>query len=252
MKKIRLICATRVSAAEFPTMTLLGRSLNYFLSRSSEFELRLFPDNKLGLPILYNQAIDEVRDSPRILVFIHDDVHFLDIFWPATIREGLACFDLIGVVGTKRHYPRQVSWMHYLKENDGMSVNTIEKADASGAVGFLKNIDGIPDPGKREETPAGSLAYLDNQFLSYFGPSRQQVCVLDGVLLACNSDTLVDHRLRFDESFDFHFYDMDLCRQFENNALRAGTWPISLLHASYGSYDSRYIVNHSAFVAKWG
>jgi hypothetical protein len=251
MKRIRLVCATRVSAADFPTMTLLGRSLNYFLSHSSEFELRLFPDNKLGLPILYNQAIDEVRDSPRILVFIHDDVHFLDIFWPATIREGLACFDLIGVVGTKRHYSRQVSWIQYLSD-DGMHVGHIEKADASGAIGHIKKIDSIPDPGQREITPGGSLAYLDYQLLSSFGPSRQQVCLLDGVLLACNSDTLIDHHLRFDESFDFHFYDMDLCRQFEKNALRMGTWPISLLHGSYGSYDSRYIVNHSAFVAKWG
>ena len=43
---------------------------------------------------------------------------------------------------------------------------------------------------------------------------------------------------RFDEQFSFHFYDMDFCRQCEQKGLRMGTWPISVIHQSGGSFGS--------------
>lgn len=250
MKKIRLVCATRVSASDFWTKTLLGRSLSFFRDCSHEFELRLFPENKLGLPVLYNLALDEVRNEPQILVFVHDDVHFLDFFWPASIREGLASFDLIGLAGCKRRYPRQMSWILYLYGTD--SIGKIERCDASGMIGHLASADIERDAGQRDLAPAKPITLIDSQILSYFGPPRQQVCLLDGVLLACNSNTLVNHEIRFDERFEFHYYDMDLCRQFERKELRMGTWSISVLHASQGSYNSQFFADYPKFANKWG
>ena len=42
--------------------------------------------------------------------------------------------------------------------------------------------------------------------------------------------------LRFDEQFDFHFYDLDFCRQAELKGMTMGTWPISVVHESGGAY----------------
>ena len=220
-----------------------------FRAYANEFEIRLFPENKDGLPVVYNRALEEVRDAPRILVFIHDDVHFLDLFWPGSIREGLANFDLIGVAGCKRHYARQASWMQYLEGIE--SVRSIERSDASGVLGHLRRVENADVAGLQSSVGGGPVSFLDNQMLSYFGPARQQVCLLDGVLLACNSETLIDHDIRFDERFDFHFYDMDLCRQFERNELRMGTWSLSILHASYGNYDARFGEVYLKYVTKW-
>lgn len=50
---------------------------------------------------------------------------------------------------------------------------------------------------------------------------------------------LVDKNLRFDEWFDFHFYDMDFCRQAEIASLGLGLWPISLIHLSAGNLQGR-------------
>ena len=50
--------------------------------------------------------------------------------------------------------------------------------------------------------------------------------LLDGVFLAAHSAVLLQQRLLFDEIFDFHFYDLDLCRQAERQGVRMGTAPI--------------------------
>jgi hypothetical protein len=42
-------------------------------------------------------------------------------------------------------------------------------------------------------------------------------------MLAARSNTLAEKGLRFDPLFDFHFYDLDFCRQAELRKLRMGT-----------------------------
>ena len=77
MKPIRIVCGTRVSEQEFSTKTALGRSL-VIHQAANPVEIRLFAENKQGLSTIYNRAIDEARDNPAILVFVHDDVHVCD------------------------------------------------------------------------------------------------------------------------------------------------------------------------------
>ena len=245
---IRLVCATQRSETEFWADTLLGRSLTFYRQYAAKFELRLFPNNKTGLPKLYNQAIEEVRHVPRTLVFIHDDIHFFDMFWPESIEAGLVEFDLIGTLGCKRHYPNQLSWVHVWT---GEKVINPNREDVSGAVGHfasgemevaMNTIPAKPD----HLSPFGARIYF-----SYFGPSGQKVVLLDGMLMACKSQTLYESDIRFDETFDFHFYDMDLCRQFEKNSLRMGTWRVSVLHGSHGSYSKNFLKNYPDYVSKW-
>ena len=95
----KVICATRASRDGFATQTALGRSLALF--PHPFIELELHAGNRTGLATLYNAAIDRCRSHPAYLVFAHDDVHLLDLFWPHHVMQGLKRFDVIGAVGNR-------------------------------------------------------------------------------------------------------------------------------------------------------
>jgi GT2 family glycosyltransferase len=71
-----------------------------------------------------------------------------------------------------------------------------------------------------------------------YGEPRQEVKLLDGVMMAVRSRTLLESDLKFDTRFDFDFYDLDFCRQAEQRGLRMGTWAISIVHESAGKLGS--------------
>jgi GT2 family glycosyltransferase len=80
----------------------------------------------------------------------------------------------------------------------------------------------------------------------------QEVKLLDGVMLACRSEDLFNHDLRFDEQFDFHFYDLDFCRQAELRGLRMGTWRISVVHEGVGDMRTASWKNgYRKYLDKW-
>lgn len=224
--KFRFVCATREAASQFPERTALGRSLAPYL-RGPAVDLKLFANNRRGLPSLYNEAIREAAESPAILIFVHDDVHLCDFFWAVHILTGLRNFDVLGLAGNVRRVPRQPSW-HFI--DDSWTRDAPE--NLSGTVAHGK---GFP--------PASISAY---------GPPGRQVKLLDGLLLAVHSQTLLAKRIEFDERFDFHFYDMDFCRQAETQQLRLGTWPLSVIHESIGNFDSPgWRAAYARYLEKW-
>jgi hypothetical protein len=223
--KIRVIVATRESESNFFAKTATGRSLSIY--QSPFIEIRLFPNNTSGLPSLYNIAISESNDDPAILVFIHDDVHILDFFWVGQILDALVQFDLVGLAGNKRRVSKQPAWA-FIDSNFTWD----NRENLSGVVGHGK---GFPP---------------DN--LSLFGPTRQEVKLLDGVMLIANSVTLLRHDIKFDEQFDFHFYDLDFCRQIEQKGLKMGTWSISVIHESGGNFGSEgWSRGYQRYIEKW-
>ena len=86
--KIRFVCATRVTQEDFFAKSALGRSLT-LLAQVVSVDIRLFPSNSTGLPVLYNTALREAVQDPAILVFVHDDIHICDFFWANSIAGGL-------------------------------------------------------------------------------------------------------------------------------------------------------------------
>ena len=223
--KIRVVCASRQPKETFLTATALGRSLA--LCRFPFVEVRLFDSNTKGLPTVYNTAIQEALNNPAVLLFVHDDVYLCDFYWPGQVIDGLAAFDVIGLAGNKRRVSRQPAWS-YIDENF-----TWDKPEnLSGVVGHGQ---GFPP-----------------RVLSVFGPTRQAVKLLDGLLLAADSRTLHGSQVRFDERFQFHFYDMDFCRQAERAGLRMGTWSISAVHESGGNFASEgWRQGYAAYLEKW-
>lgn len=223
--KIRLVIASRVAQQDFFSKTATGRSLA--LCRPSFLDICLFPSNTEGLPLLYNRVIRDSAKDPATLVFAHDDLHLLDYYWYARIKEGLSQFDVIGLAGNKRRVPRQPSWAFV---NEQFTWDQPE--NLSGIVGHGT---GFPP-----------------QNLSIFGAPREKVKLLDGLLMAAESQTLVDNELFFDEQFDFHFYDMDFCRQAELKNLSCGTWDLSLIHESGGNFGSPgWKLGYQKYLDKW-
>lgn len=211
-EKIRFVCATRSTTEEFFSKCPLGRSLPLYRTfpRGQRIELRLFRENREGLPSVYNTAIEEARTDPAILVFIHDDVFLSDYYWASHLLEGLSAFEVVGLAGNRRRVARQASWMYL----DGEFTRDAEE-HLSGVLGHGEGFPNLKQ-------------------LSIYGEPCQEVKLLDGVLLAVRSPKLIETGLRFDPQFRFHFYDMDFCRQAELAGLRMGTWAISAIHASAG------------------
>lgn len=224
--KTRLVIATRETEAGFFSNRATGQSLSG--KQVEPFEVRVFAQNSRGLPAVYNDAIREAQGDDVALVFVHDDVFFLDYFWVERLREGLEQFDLVGLAGNRRRAAGQPAWAF---------LDTRFTWDAR------ENLSGVIGQGP---------AFKPEAVLN-FGPSRQRVKLLDGTLLAIRSRTLRDKGLHFDERFDFHHYDLDFCRQAEVLGLTAGTWDLSIVHQSYGGFLSdAWNASLLRYLEKWG
>lgn len=223
--RIRVICATRADREGFFSSTALGKSLS--LHRPEGVEVRLFPRNEQGLPAVYNTAIAESASEPALLLFIHDDVHLCDFHWPERLRDALGSFDIVGLAGNRRRVPGQPGW--------GITDEKFTKDKRANLSGTVAHGSGYP-PLSIDE----------------FGPARQKVLLLDGLFIAARSDALQAKSLRFDERFDFHFYDLDFCRQAERLGLTMGTWPIAVVHESPGGYSSDgWRQGYDRYIEKW-
>jgi GT2 family glycosyltransferase len=167
-------------------------------------------NNRRGLPNVFNSHIVE-ENREKILAFTHDDVRIEDFWLSARLDEGLRAFDVIGVAGNRRRRPNQASWA-------------------------------FTAPGRWDmtESLSGAVAHLQgsSEAVSYYGPSKRKCKLLDGVLIAVRASVLIASGLRFDEQFDYHFYDLDFCRSAQSLGLTLGTWPIALTHVSGGSFES--------------
>lgn len=223
--KIKFVVATRVSEEKFWTETATGRSLSLYCFPF--LEVVLTANNKLGLPTIYNRSIEASIQDPAILIFAHDDIHLTDFFWVDQVVNSLNHFQLVGLAGNKRRVPNQPAWPF---------INHELIWDAP------ENLSGIVGHGKG----------FPPEHLSFYGPPLQRVKLLDGVMLITDSNTLKESAIRFDERFDFHFYDMDFCRSFEIQGLSMGTWPISIVHESIGSFGSEsWNMGYTKYLDKW-
>jgi len=235
--KLRLILPTRELEENYDTHTPLGRSLALcpaLLADQYPVERRLFGMHAkralgaeiIGLPKLFNIAIREAQDDPAILVFMHDDIEMRDFFWPHHVVQGLEKFDMIGLAGNVRRTARQASW-----GSIGGDLRLVDRGNHSGTVAHASEF------GVR---------------VNHFGPSHMECKFLDGLFLAVNSETLLRHGIFFDERFEFHFYDMDLCRQMEVAGLTMGTWGISVVHNDNGSYANlEWKEGYLKYIEKW-
>ena len=207
---IAIVAATPYSEDTFWSSSPLGQSLDRLGLRNESCTEIAFA-NLEGLPDFYNRHLSETTTADAV-VFLHDDVWLDDFFLITRVLEGLQHYDVIGVAGNRRRLPRQPSWA------------------------FIDTQFNWDDP----EHLSGTVAMGDYPFgqLSVFGHCPADCELLDGVLLAVKSASIMPTSVRFDPAFPFHFYDLDFCRQARNAGLRLGTWPIAITHQSGGSFGS--------------
>ena len=78
--------ATRERLDNFFTNTARGRSLARATNR--QVEIRVFTENRNGPPKTCHYAIRESADDPTILVFVRDEVYFIDYFPSIEPKKG--------------------------------------------------------------------------------------------------------------------------------------------------------------------
>jgi GT2 family glycosyltransferase len=187
-------------------------------------------ENRHGLPKIYNQRIN-ATDQADILVFLHDDLWLDDYHLIDRVIEGMNRFDVLGLAGSNQRTPFQVSW-------------AFEAATGNGNFAW-KNFENLSGFVAHGEKPFGEV--------SRYGTTPMEVELLDGLFIAAKKSKLIESGVRFDERFDFHFYDLDFSRTAHRAGLRLGTWPIAVTHQSGGRMGTpHWCEQYRKYIEKWG
>jgi protein O-GlcNAc transferase len=222
---VEIISATKLSENDFWNKSALGLSLKRHLKQDARLSVKVAFENSRGLSDIFNDYIDQADDD-AILVFIHDDVWIDEANFTDAVIAGLERFDVIGVAGNRRRLPNQSGWAfidHKLTLED--------KENLSGGIAYSKSAFGAVD---------------------VFGLAPAECELLYGVFLATKKSSLNKNTVRFDEQFDFHFYDMDFCRSAKKSGLTLGTWLISLTHQSLGDFGTKHwLEKYQSYLNKW-
>ncbi len=232
LKAIRIITATQLTEKDFYTHTRLGASL-LNISFDKEIYCNAVFGNSgeaaRGLSEIFNLFID-AQYAHEILLFVHDDVSIDDYFIRQRLNDALQHYDVVGVAGNIDADDNDVSW-YFKPAADDQSLEKIETEKLSGAVAH---------------------AQAERKAVNYYGPSPASCQRLDGCFIAINTEKILRARLRFDERFRFHFYDLDFSRSCHEAGLKVGTWPIAITHASGGSFGTTvWLESCRDYVIKW-
>ncbi len=231
--RLLLVSATRRKLPEFVTGTLLGRSLlgaqvaagkaltakalrqikgvALFADAGDQpgIDLAVVPENATGLATLYNRflAAGLAGDGYLGIVFVHDDVAFLEPGAGAKLRDGLAAHPVIGLAGARMVRLSTPCLWHRMARPE----------ERSGRVAHPPAEGGIPS-------------------WSEYGPVPRPCVVVDGCCLGVRLGAVADAGLGFDEAIPtpFHFYDLLFCLGAVSRGLGVSTWPVAALHGSKG------------------
>jgi hypothetical protein len=200
MKNYKIISATQKNQQEFQNESQISLSVDK-LGISNK--TKIIYENKIGLPKLYNSFItDEYKDY--FLLFVHDDVLIEDLFFEEKVFLAFEKYDIIGLAGAKKcNLNSQMSAWHMM----------CNRSDMVGEVSHSKN---------------------KTYWTSVFGPTDSRALVIDGLFIGVNVERLLETNTRFDESFDFHHYDISFCLQSNENKLKIGVFPLKVTHFGLG------------------
>jgi hypothetical protein len=198
------------------------------LLRSHQYQellsAKFFFDNKVGLSKLYNQFLTP-QYAGQIVVFVHDDVSIQDLMFCSKLRSAHREYDVVGLAGgdgAKSHDPSIAPLWHIMSEQ------------RFGAVAHPTEQDGAVT-------------------VAAFGPTPRPCKYIDGLFISIDVDKALAKDLKFDEDFDFHFYDLALCERTTQKQMKVGVWPIWVVHQGLGdSYQSESWQNNARkFIKKY-
>jgi len=185
-------------------------------------EYQFFENNRRGLPECYNECLDKMAGSDRILVLAHSDLTLADVFVREKVNQALTVFDILGVVGSATFDIRKAT-EHY-----------------AWRIWPPEQLSGAVEHGFGREATQWCV----------FGPAPRRCVILDGMFLAIDLRSIGNVRL--DPQFTFHLYDLDFCLTAHLAGRLLGTTNVYLQHLSAGQYTSEpYRRSLGEFRAKW-
>lgn len=206
------------------TKTRLYKSLEPYYD--IEEICRFYEFNKYGLSEVYNTALETYGYTFDYIHFIHDDVEILDNW--KRIKDDIESrptWMITGVAGASKieiNYPS------------------------------LWNTMGDPKSFK------GSLHHLTDDKMHYFstpcGIRPAKTVLLDGVYMCVNTKLYIEHRIKFDEQFKFHHYDLDISLQAVKAGFDIGVGNFNIAHESHGLTslnDKNWQESNDLFLKKW-
>ncbi len=221
MKNVRIVVATTASEEEFYQNCWLGKSIRRLAFRDRIVESIHFNnrgEKALGLCSIYNQYLATAYEE-ELLLFVHDDVWIHDTFLWHRLSDALHVFDVIGVAGNKDPEDPAIAWAAKAAPPPQW-YETYGPDRISGAVSH------------------GSSPFDPAPELHQYGNVPEQCKLIDGMFIAVNVQQVLKTKARFDESFRFHFYDLDFSKTCCREGVRLGTWPIATTHRSTGAFGT--------------
>ena len=220
-----VVCTAKTEAQreELPLIRSLEKMA---LEGNWEVRVNVEFENKAGLTVIYNMALDSIQDSDY-MIFTHDDIALNDAYFFDKIIASQ--FDLTGPVGGKAWaIPGGFDLAHR------PLIWTVATC-GRGASGFM--LHDLHDGGMMP---------------SSYGIAPARTATLDGSMIIFGRRAM-DSGLRWDEQFNFHWYDMDICAQASKQGLTVGTAPILLTHGSVGGSVSQpeFLAGQKRFLDKW-
>jgi GT2 family glycosyltransferase len=220
MKPVTLVSATRGASLDEKA---LGKSLRRI---PDVVKTKFVTNNTDGLSKVYNRFLTaEYKDD--ILLFVHDDVFLEDYYVAHRLNEAMEKFDVVGIAG-QTNWPPDAVW------DDGQNGVCISKWNA------------------------GALTMGDEPLTStclWFSREPEQACVMvDGLLIAMNTQRVLEVGATFDEQFAFGIYDLDFSRTCVQKGLRVGVWPLVVTHQSNGNVvgSELWFKEMALYKEKWG
>jgi GT2 family glycosyltransferase len=221
-----------VSASKKITGTEIVKSyhrLKNLTNDNFDIDIKFFEKNTRGLSEVYNEAIEEFKDSCDILLFAHDDLMIADLLFFEKMETAFNTlnYDVVGIAGTNN-----ISLSNPIRPEIPTAWHNSDKRGWSGFV----------------EHPSENGTFNT----TYFGPTPREVVTLDGLFIAIRTSAITD-KIRFDEQFKFHFYDMDFCFNAFKEQLILGVQDIFCRHNSRGEgiFDKSYREMEKIFLKKW-
>jgi hypothetical protein len=196
-----------VATKEDKQTFLKTKPLGLFIEKTSLLnQTNIIENNSEGLPKLYNRFLTEEYKNDYI-IFIHDDVLIEDLFSLEKIQMAFEKYDIIGLAGTKTCdlNSQHCAW-HLMSKQDYY---------------------------------VGEVAHYSKDkkiWTTVFGPTDSRALLLDGLFIGVNVEKALEKQLQWDENFKFHHYDISFCLRANNLKIKAGVFPLRVVH--YGLGDS--------------
>lgn len=198
---------------------------------TSKFNVKFIENNNQSLSVNYNKFIDKkFLKKHDIILFIHDDVYIDDLECFSKLYSYIYeyKYDIVGVAGGSDVQVKKPALWHLMSKN---------------RFGYISHPSGddISEPNLRT--------------IASFGPTPKRCLVVDGVFIGLNLARAIDTGWRFNESYDFHHYDLSSCIDANKLKLKIGVAPINILHNSPGLkdyWDENYQQSERKFINEYG